>query len=71
MEEYKNHLQMVFQKLKENHLYVKQEKCSFAQQRIHFSGHVIEYKVWKKARLWWYVIEKYQRQLQYYAFSLN
>ncbi|KAA0046931.1 uncharacterized protein E5676_scaffold298G00320 [Cucumis melo var. makuwa] len=42
MEEHKDHLQKVFQKLKENQLYVKREKCSFAQERINFLGHVIE-----------------------------
>ncbi|KAL4027588.1 hypothetical protein IC575_010758 [Cucumis melo] len=30
MEEHRDHLQKVFQKLKENQLYVKREKCSFA-----------------------------------------
>ncbi|KAL0545732.1 hypothetical protein IC582_015623 [Cucumis melo] len=43
MEEHRDHLQKVFQKLKENQLYVKREKCSFAQERINFLGHVIEY----------------------------
>ncbi|TYK28653.1 reverse transcriptase [Cucumis melo var. makuwa] len=42
MEEHRDHLQKVFQKLKENQLYVKREKCSFAQERIKFLGHVIE-----------------------------
>ncbi|KAL4018158.1 hypothetical protein IC575_021748 [Cucumis melo] len=42
MEEHRDHLQKVFQKLKENQLYVKREKCSFAQERINFLGHVIE-----------------------------
>ncbi|TYK07217.1 polyprotein [Cucumis melo var. makuwa] len=41
MEEHMNHLQRVFQKLKENQLYVKREKCSFAQERINFLDHVI------------------------------
>ena len=30
LEEHKDHLKRVFQKLKENQLYVKREKCSFA-----------------------------------------
>ncbi|KAL0545180.1 hypothetical protein IC582_020327 [Cucumis melo] len=34
MEEHRDHLQKVFQQLKENQLYVKREKCSFAQERI-------------------------------------
>ncbi|KAA0060640.1 uncharacterized protein E6C27_scaffold22G005260 [Cucumis melo var. makuwa] len=42
MEEHRDHLQKIFQKLKENQLYVKREKCSFAQERINFLGHVIE-----------------------------
>ncbi|KAL4036312.1 hypothetical protein IC575_005043 [Cucumis melo] len=42
MEEHRDHLQKVFQKLKENQLYVKREKCSFAQERMNFLGHVIE-----------------------------
>ncbi|KAL0533706.1 hypothetical protein IC582_027747 [Cucumis melo] len=33
MEEHRDHLQKVFQKLRENQLYVKREKCSFAQER--------------------------------------
>lgn len=33
---------MVFKKLQENHLYVTEEKCSFAQERIKFLGHIIE-----------------------------
>ncbi|KAL0551523.1 hypothetical protein IC582_010612 [Cucumis melo] len=40
MEEHRDHLQKVFQKLKENQLYG--EKCSFTQERINFLGHVIE-----------------------------
>ncbi|KAA0045373.1 uncharacterized protein E6C27_scaffold316G001600 [Cucumis melo var. makuwa] len=36
MEEDRDHLQKVFQKLKENNLSVKIEKCSFAQERINF-----------------------------------
>ncbi|KAA0065948.1 Retrotransposable element Tf2 [Cucumis melo var. makuwa] len=42
IEEHKDHLRNVFQKLKKNQLYVKREKCSFAQERINFLGHVIE-----------------------------
>ncbi|KAL5582147.1 hypothetical protein UlMin_014589 [Ulmus minor] len=40
--EHKKHLEMVFQKLRENQLYVKREKCAFAQTRINFLGHIIE-----------------------------
>ncbi|KAL5580325.1 hypothetical protein UlMin_012767 [Ulmus minor] len=42
MEEYKKHFEMVFQKLRENQIYVKREKCAFAQTRINFLGHIIE-----------------------------
>ncbi|KAA0047475.1 uncharacterized protein E5676_scaffold507G00670 [Cucumis melo var. makuwa] len=41
MEEHRDHLQKVFQKLKKNQLYVKREKCFIAQERIKFFGHVI------------------------------
>ena len=43
MEEHKRHLEMVFQKLRENQLYVKREKCAFAQTIIKFFGHIIEH----------------------------
>ncbi|KAL5538139.1 hypothetical protein UlMin_044217 [Ulmus minor] len=33
---------MIFQKLRDNQLYVKREKCAFAQTRINFLGHIIE-----------------------------
>lgn len=42
MEEHKDHFQRIFQKLKENQLYVKREKCLFAQEQINFLDHVIE-----------------------------
>lgn len=35
------HLQSVFQILTEHHLKVKKSKCSFAQQRLAYLGHVI------------------------------
>lgn len=35
------HLRKVFQVLRENELYIKREKCDFAQSKIHFLGHVI------------------------------
>ncbi|KAI5681781.1 hypothetical protein M9H77_03009 [Catharanthus roseus] len=34
MEEHKEHLRKVFQVLKDNELYVKKEKCSFAQEEL-------------------------------------
>ncbi|KAL5544705.1 hypothetical protein UlMin_008489 [Ulmus minor] len=42
IEEHKKHLKMVFQKLRENQLYVKREKYAFTQTRINFLGHIIE-----------------------------
>lgn len=42
LEEHLEHLRLVFEKLKENHLYVKKEKCLFAQRSIKFLGHVVE-----------------------------
>ncbi|KAJ7979044.1 Retrotransposon protein, putative, Ty3-gypsy subclass [Quillaja saponaria] len=42
LEDHKKHLQLVFDKLRENQLFVKREKCSFAQKQIKFFGHIIE-----------------------------
>ncbi|GKV41043.1 hypothetical protein SLEP1_g48622 [Rubroshorea leprosula] len=39
LEEHVQHLRQVFQVLRENELYVKPEKCSFAQQEVMFLGH--------------------------------
>ncbi|KAL0315042.1 UNVERIFIED_CONTAM: Transposon Ty3-G Gag-Pol polyprotein [Sesamum calycinum] len=36
-------LRINFNKLRENQLYLKREKCAFAQQRIKFWGHIIEH----------------------------
>ena len=35
------HLRMVFSRLREHQLYVKKEKCEFAQGEIKFMGHII------------------------------
>nr|XP_018632992.1 uncharacterized mitochondrial protein AtMg00860-like [Nicotiana tomentosiformis] len=35
------HLRKVFQVLRENELYIKREKCEFAQSKVHFLVHVI------------------------------
>ena len=40
--EKKEHLAKEFQKLRENQLYVKREKCSFAQESIKFLGHLVD-----------------------------
>ena len=42
LEEHVEHLQTVFKVLKENEFYVKQEKCSFVKEEVHFLGHVIK-----------------------------
>uniref|UniRef100_A0A803Q094 Reverse transcriptase domain-containing protein n=1 Tax=Cannabis sativa TaxID=3483 RepID=A0A803Q094_CANSA len=41
-EEHREHLTAVFQKLRNEELNVKREKCSFAQESIKFMGHVVE-----------------------------
>ncbi|KAI3462633.1 hypothetical protein Pfo_019296 [Paulownia fortunei] len=41
LEEHTNHLRIVFQVLRENELYVKKEKCSFAKEEVPFLGHII------------------------------
>ena len=41
LEEHADHLRVVFKTLRENELYVKKEKCSFAMEEVHFLGHVI------------------------------
>lgn len=41
LEENVSQLEHVFQVLQENQLYVKLEKCSFAQQEVEFLGHKV------------------------------
>ena len=41
LEEHVMHLKKVFKILRDNQLYVKREKCEFAQPKVHFLGHVI------------------------------
>ncbi|KAE8724094.1 hypothetical protein F3Y22_tig00010927pilonHSYRG00135 [Hibiscus syriacus] len=41
MEEHIDHLRIVFKILRENELYVKKEKCTFATEEVQFLGHVI------------------------------
>jgi hypothetical protein len=41
MEEHVEHLRKVFQRLKENKLYVKFEKCKFNVTKVDFLGHKI------------------------------
>ncbi|KAE8668323.1 cytochrome P450 78A7-like [Hibiscus syriacus] len=41
VEEHIEHLRRVFQVLRDNELYVKEEKCSFAQKEVPFLGHVV------------------------------
>jgi len=42
LEEHVEHLEAVFKVLRENSLYVKEEKCYFAQEEIQFLGHHID-----------------------------
>ena len=42
MEEHKDHLAKVFQKLQDNQLFVKKEKFLFMQESIKFLGHVVD-----------------------------
>lgn len=44
LEEHVKHLRQVFQVLKENELYVKKEKCAFAQHEVMFLGLFIREK---------------------------
>ena len=39
--EHKEHLRIVFQTLKENHLYAKFRKCEFYKNKIEYLGHII------------------------------
>ena len=41
LREHEKHLSLVFQKLRENKLFIKKEKCEFAQRHITFLGHKI------------------------------
>ena len=41
MDEHVEHLRQVFQALRSNELYVKKEKCSFAQEEVMFLSHII------------------------------
>ena len=41
LEDHLEHLRKVLSKLREHQLYVKKEKCEFAQQKILFLGHKI------------------------------
>jgi hypothetical protein len=40
-EEHKEHLRLVLQKLRENQLYAKLNKCKFWLKEISFLGHII------------------------------
>ncbi|KAL3499013.1 hypothetical protein ACH5RR_041745 [Cinchona calisaya] len=41
LEEHIQHLRKVFSVLKENQLFVKKEKCAFAEQEVPFLGHIV------------------------------
>ena len=40
-EEHYKHLELVFQKLKENELYINPEKSTFFQNEIEYLGHIV------------------------------
>ena len=42
LKEHVEHLRKVFKILKQNELYVKKEKCSFAKEEVSFLGHRIK-----------------------------
>ncbi|XP_039015947.1 uncharacterized protein LOC120146474 [Hibiscus syriacus] len=42
IEEHLEHLRLVLTRLQENRLFVKKEKCVFAQTQVQFLGHIIE-----------------------------
>ncbi|KAL3530060.1 hypothetical protein ACH5RR_009382 [Cinchona calisaya] len=41
LDSHKQHLRQVFELLRSNQLYAKKSKCSFAQRRVEYLGHVI------------------------------
>ncbi|KAH9329514.1 hypothetical protein KI387_001622 [Taxus chinensis] len=41
LEDHKVHLAEVFERLREHDLYVKKEKCQFAQEEVNFLGHIV------------------------------
>ena len=41
MESHLDHLHQVLQKLQDNHIYLKASKCSFAQAKLEYLGHII------------------------------
>eukprot|EP00798_Chlamydomonas_sp_ICE-L_P018022 gene18022-biopygen26971 len=40
-EEHEKHLRIVLQRLEDNHLFIKREKCSFFQPEVKYLGHVL------------------------------
>ena len=44
LEEHAEHAQLVLQTLRENQLYLKLSKCSFAQHQLEYLGHIISSK---------------------------
>lgn len=42
LEDHLDHLRKVFLKLRQHHLFVKQEKCAFAQKEVNFLGHFVD-----------------------------
>lgn len=44
MEEHSEHLETVFQRLRDNHLFVKRSKCAFARTHIEYLRHIISHQ---------------------------
>ena len=42
LEEHEKHLRLVFERFRENQLYMKKKKCAFAQTQIQFLRHIIQ-----------------------------
>jgi hypothetical protein len=41
LEEHMEHIQLVLNTLRQHQLYLKQSKCSFAQHKLEYLGHII------------------------------
>jgi len=42
-QQHEKHLQMIFQRFRDNHMFLNKDKCSFNQKSIDFLGHVISH----------------------------
>ena len=58
IEEYKEHLRLVLEKLRENQLYAKLSKCLISKNEIEFCGYIIGNRRIRTARLKTIMIEE-------------